>query len=207
MATRSRRPAARLDGPGDVRRSRFATGGSRVASGGAGTEIELLQRTFQPARTGLAPARGPDDDQLGLITLRVTEGEFYERFLGRALGMNLLATMAVDHGGPDPFDLSFWGAVDVAGRPDPDPASVDNREWLYQLPVTMIELQHHRTAVELAGPSPLIKIRLEVGRVDQLDALAERLGSVGVAVSGGLDGGLRFASVDGHRFSVVPGEA
>ena len=122
-----------------------------------GTAIELLQRTFDPPRS-TPPA--PVAAQLALVTLRAIEREAFEHFLGAGLGMSPLVTMAVDHGGPDPFDLSFWGFLDpdAAGRPNPDPASVENREWLYQLPVTLIELQHHRTPISLAGASPLVEV-------------------------------------------------
>lgn len=165
-----------------------------------GTAVELLQRTFDPPRsTPPAPAAA----QLALITLRATERHAFERFLGAGLGMSLLATMAVDHGGPDPFDLSFWGFIDpdAAGRPNPDVASVDNREWLYQLPVTLIELQHHRTPISLAGASPLVDIGIEVDTAAELLELATRLEATGVACTAGDDRSLAFTSPDGHHFT------
>ena len=132
-----------------------------------GTEIELVQRTLGPPGSATPPAqdRRQAPDQLGLVTLRVSDRRRFETFLGQGLGMSLLATMAVDHGGPDPFDLSFWSFVtpEEAGRPNRDPASVGNRPWLYQLPLTLIELQHHRTPVALQLHSPLAEIRVDVG--------------------------------------------
>ncbi|MGI9612402.1 MAG: hypothetical protein ACR2QO_05810 [Acidimicrobiales bacterium] len=166
-----------------------------------GTAVELVQRTFDRPRS---PPPPPAEAQLALITLRATDREAYERFLAAGLGLSLVATMAVEHGGPDPFDLSFWGFIDpdASGRPNPDPASVENREWLYQLPLTVIELQHHRTPISLAGASPLVDIAIEVETDAKRSELAARLAATGVACTAGEDQSLRFASPDGHQFTV-----
>ncbi len=104
-----------------------------------GNEIELLQRTFKDN------PRSPTErqDALGLITLRVQNAAESARFYTETLGMRALSEMSVDDGRVDPFDLSFF-AFAAQAPPPSELSHVDNREWLYQRPYTIVELQHYR---------------------------------------------------------------
>ncbi len=111
-----------------------------------GLDIELLQRTFEPprARPIESPStkwlRGPET--LGLITLRISSVESNLAFYQAILNMKLLAIMDVNDGRAEPFSLYFLASTNDK-PPSLDPRSVDNREWLYHRPYTIIELQHH----------------------------------------------------------------
>ncbi|ETW94550.1 MAG: hypothetical protein ETSY1_34350, partial [Candidatus Entotheonella factor] len=111
-----------------------------------GLSIELLQRDFAPPRP--RPIEHSPTlwfcgaDTLGLITLRIASVEPNLTFYQSVLGMKLLAVMDVDDGRPEPFTLYFL-AFTEDNAPNGDPRSIDNREWLYHRPYTIMELQHH----------------------------------------------------------------
>ncbi len=73
-----------------------------------------------------------------LITYRVKDATKSLNFYERVLGMRLLSKQAVEARG---FTLYFLAYTDEE-PPHPDIESVDNREWLWQRPYTMLELQH-----------------------------------------------------------------
>ncbi len=101
--------------------------------------IELLQQGFEgyakPALEG-HPVGG--QATLAHITLRVTDIATAQRYFGETLGMRLMSVQPVEDLG---FCLYFysWSDEDL---PVPDIAAVENREWLWARPYTLIELQH-----------------------------------------------------------------
>ena len=107
-----------------------------------GNEIELLQRTFQPQRAPRSDDGLSSIDSLGLITLRVSDIDLALRFFENGLGMRSLATMEVGQGGQWRFGLRFLAWTNdrppVPNRLD----ALENREWLYQRPYTIVELQY-----------------------------------------------------------------
>lgn len=167
-----------------------------------GNAIELIQRTFRQS----APLESESPDTLGLITLRVSDAEASMRFYIEGLGMRLLCTMAVDDGRPDPFDLYFLGYIDE-DPPDPNPAGVANREWLYQRPAAFIELQHYRAPTPELQATPQVAPGLMhiVLTTDDHSALVDALTSIGVQVEIG-PADASFLSPDGHQFRVLVSE-
>lgn len=103
--------------------------------------IELLQHDFaqnhRPSppqheyKLGSAPT-------LGQITLRIKDPAASLRFYGELLGMRLLSRQVV---APHRFTLYFLACTDEK-PPHADLDAVENREWLWQRPYTMLELQH-----------------------------------------------------------------
>jgi len=166
-----------------------------------GNEVELVQRRFSPPLDPPSPTGFFGRDTLGLITLRVTDLASTLRMLIDGLGMKHLVTMVVDGGRPDPFALEFLAFTDDE-PPETDRTHVANREWLYQRPYTVIELQHG-PALQVLGPVTnahgvgLSHISI-VGR-DMGDARS-RLAATGVDVTVGADGSTDMVTSDGHRF-------
>lgn len=163
-----------------------------------GNAVEVIQRTFQHH----APVTPTSPTTLGLITLRVSDHEASMRFYVEGLGMRLLCTMAVQDGRPDPFDLYFLGYIDQ-DPPDPNPAGVLNREWLYQRQATFIELQHYRPPTPTLHSTPDTAPGLDhiVLATDDLGSLVDRVSAIGVEVE--VDAGsdtISFVSPDGHLF-------
>lgn len=106
-----------------------------------GYVIELLQQTFeanyrpfvpQPAYPLGCPAT------LAHITLRVKDAEQSLRFYQDRLGMRLLSRQVVE---PYRFTLYFL-AYTAESPPHEDLDAVENREWLWRRPYTVLELQH-----------------------------------------------------------------
>lgn len=106
-----------------------------------GLHIELLQQGFEGSEKALSPGN-PIGAQaiLAHITLRVTDISAATEFFAGDLGMRLLSVQPVDERA---FCLYFFAWTDDV-PPDPDLASVNNREWLWARPYTLIELQHLR---------------------------------------------------------------
>lgn len=107
----------------------------------SGNNIELLQHSFQ----GNKPKTMIDDAYslggqpgFGQITLRVKDPEVSRAFYEDCLGMRLLSRQQVE---PYGFTLYFLACCDE-WPPNPDIDTVENREWLWQRPYTVLELQH-----------------------------------------------------------------
>jgi catechol 2,3-dioxygenase-like lactoylglutathione lyase family enzyme len=177
-----------------------------------GLAVELLQRTFVPPRPRPDPVVGSSwfsgRDTLGLITLRVSALEAELSFYQSVLGMKLLAIMDVDDVRPDPFTLYFLGFT-AEEPPSRDPESVDNREWLYHRPYTLIELQHYRPADGEASRrivTPPASVpgfsHIMVKRSDTRE-IAARARAAGTACNSDHDS-LTLYSPQGHRFVVFP---
>ncbi|MFT7581968.1 MAG: catechol 2,3-dioxygenase-like lactoylglutathione lyase family enzyme [Myxococcota bacterium] len=103
----------------------------------AGFTVELLQHRFMPPRSPAA-AVAPPDPLLGLLTLRVRDPEASLAFYRDRLGMQLLSRQEVT---PKRFSIYFLAGTDDR-PPVADIGAVENREWLYQRPYTLLELQH-----------------------------------------------------------------
>ncbi len=103
--------------------------------------IELIQHDFLQNHT---PATADSRFKLGsqtvfsLITLRVKDAEASLRFYTENLGMRLLSVQPVAARG---FTLYFLSLNDEA-PPHADLEAVENREWLWRRPYTLLELQH-----------------------------------------------------------------
>jgi catechol 2,3-dioxygenase-like lactoylglutathione lyase family enzyme len=104
-----------------------------------GFTIELLQQGFEgnerPAGVG-HPIAG--QATLAHITLRVTDIEAAKSYCETKLGLNLLSIQLVSDLG---FSLYFYG-FETETPPNADLKSVENREWLWRRPYTILELQH-----------------------------------------------------------------
>ncbi|WP_420332889.1 VOC family protein [Roseibium sp.] len=108
-----------------------------------GNTIELIQHTFG----GNPLTRKGDEAQplgggtrLGLITLRTDDLDAEFRTCRDELGMRYLSRQDV----PDfDFCLYFFAFADEA-TPVPDVNAVENREWLWQRPYTVLEFQHRK---------------------------------------------------------------
>ena len=103
--------------------------------------IELIQHDFSHNHT---PVRENSHYPLGtratflLITYRVKDADASLKFYAEVLGMRLLSKQVVESRG---FTLYFLACVDE-DPPHEDIENVDNREWLWKRPYTMVELQH-----------------------------------------------------------------
>lgn len=108
-----------------------------------GYTIELIQHTFggnDLTRQGDdAPPLG-GGARLGLITLRTDDLETEFKTCRDQLGMRYLSRQDV----PDlDFCLYFFAFTDET-PPLPDVDAVENREWLWQRPYTVLEFQHRK---------------------------------------------------------------
>lgn len=106
-----------------------------------GNTIELIQHTFE----GNAPTREGDDALplgggacLGLITLRTDDLDAEFSTCRDELGMRYLSRQDV----PDLDFCLYFFAFTEETPPVPDVDAVENREWLWQRPYTVLEYQH-----------------------------------------------------------------
>ena len=121
-----------------------------------GFTIGLLQHGFEGHEQTVADGH-PVGVQATLahITLRVTDIQIARRYFAGKLGMRLLSVQPVSS---HQFDLYFFTWSDEV-LPNTDLKSVDNREWLWARPYTLIEIQHlkssdaaiHHTEANTAG--------------------------------------------------------
>jgi catechol 2,3-dioxygenase-like lactoylglutathione lyase family enzyme len=104
-----------------------------------GFTIELLQQRFEgneePAGVGHPIV---DQATLAHITLRVTDIDAAKSYYETELGLKLLSVLPVSDLG---FCLYFY-SFEAETLPNPDLTSVENREWLWRRPYTILELQH-----------------------------------------------------------------
>jgi len=124
-----------------------------------GHPIELLQTTFEGNIAGKAaleasrlthlppsPLTGGCDPVVGQITTRSKDPKATVDFYTEVMGMTLLEKQDV---GPVGFDLYFFAYH------NPAPEALDTiaakREWMYQLPITTLEVQH-RHHLDPEGP-------------------------------------------------------
>lgn len=106
-----------------------------------GHVIELIQHSFegQPRTADGDPRLSLGGGaQIGLVTLRTTDIAAETRYFVEELGMSYLSRQEVSQLG---FDLYFFAPTDDV-RPNPDVNSVENREWLWRRPYTVLEFQH-----------------------------------------------------------------
>lgn len=104
-----------------------------------GFAIELLQQGFEgnsrPAGEG-HPVGG--QAILAHITLRITDLAAARSFCEETLGLRLISVQPVE---PFGFCLYFYCWSDEA-LPNADLQAIENREWLWRRPYTLLELQH-----------------------------------------------------------------
>ena len=110
-----------------------------------GFAVELLQRGFK----GHAAPRGdghPIGGQavLAHVTLRITDLPAARIFCETRLGMRLMSIQPVPERG---FTLYFYGWSDEP-LPNVNLEAVENREWLWARPYTLLELQHWEFGVD-----------------------------------------------------------
>ncbi|MES0882761.1 VOC family protein [Roseibium sp. SCP14] len=106
-----------------------------------GHVIELIQHSFEgKPHTAMGDANYPlgGGARIGLITLRTDDIETDMARCRDELGMRFLSRQAVSDLG---FDLYFFGVTEET-PPNPDVNAVENREWLWQRPYTVLEFQH-----------------------------------------------------------------
>lgn len=111
-----------------------------------GFAIELLQQGFE-GNEAPAGAGHPIGGQATLahVTLRTNDIAAARQLCERGLGMRLMSVQPVPERG---FTLYFYGWSSEA-LPNPDLEAVQNREWLWARPYTLLELQHLEKAVDL----------------------------------------------------------
>lgn len=104
-----------------------------------GFAIELLQQGFE-GKSRPAGEGHPVGAQaiLAHITLRVTDLAAARSFCEETLGLRLISVQPVE---PFGFCLYFYCWSDEA-LPNEDLRAVENREWLWRRPYTLLELQH-----------------------------------------------------------------
>lgn len=103
--------------------------------------VELIQHDFKQNHTGMAEdSRYPlgTSTSFLLITYRIKDASTSLEFYTGALGMRLLSKQCV---AARNFTLYFLAYSDEP-LPVADVEHVDNREWLWQRPYAMVELQH-----------------------------------------------------------------
>lgn len=115
-----------------------------------GFPIELLQQNFK----GNSPAGKPPGHAIGgqatlaHLTLRVNDINRAQDYLQQQCRMRLISVQPVT-------DLNFclyFFAWDRAPLPTPELDAVENREWLWARPYTLIELQHVMSADAAVAP-------------------------------------------------------
>ena len=117
--------------------------------------IELLQHTFQSNHKPQAPLDSEPlgtPPNLGQISLNVSNIEKSLAFYRDRIGMKVLSRQTVPDRG---FTLWFLGHPDLT-LPATSIAAVENREWLWQLPETTLELRAFDQPIQSrrAHPSP-----------------------------------------------------
>ncbi len=100
--------------------------------------IELLQRGFEGNHSLPIDAHPFADATLAHLTLRCTDLSAMRRYCEKTLGLRLMSVQPVEDVG---FTLYFYCNCSEA-LPNPDLKSVDNREWLWSRPYTILEIQH-----------------------------------------------------------------
>lgn len=116
-----------------------------------GYVIEVLQHTFEGApRTSDGDPNLPlgGGAQIGLITLRTNDLEADLAECRGRLGLQYLSRQAVTEFG---FDLYFL-APTAERPPNSDVNAVENREWLWQRPYTVLEFQHRLSERSIIAP-------------------------------------------------------
>ena len=106
-----------------------------------GFTIELLQHDFEANFKPVSPIPSAALQQipvLGQITLRVADIDKNLDFYRDSLGMKLLSIQDVSVYGFTLYFLAWTGE----SPPNNDLASIENREWLWKRPYTVLELQH-----------------------------------------------------------------
>ncbi len=115
----------------------------------AGFTIELIEHWFKGNRpnTQVNKTLLGGGASLTLITLRTADRKAtLECCID--LGMKLLSVQPVENYG---FTLYFFAFTDET-PPSKNLHSVDNREWLYQRPYTVLEVQHLHEAANILQP-------------------------------------------------------
>ncbi|WP_028110034.1 VOC family protein [Ferrimonas futtsuensis] len=110
--------------------------------------IELVQRTLgagdqlqgEPGFERFAPS-------MLLSTVRIKEPGLSLAFYQQAMGMRLLSRQPV----PERNMTLYFLGYDDAALPEPELEAVANREWLWQRPYTLLELQHIQGTESLPG--------------------------------------------------------
>jgi catechol 2,3-dioxygenase-like lactoylglutathione lyase family enzyme len=107
----------------------------------SGFPIELLQQGFEGNEKPLSPGGHPVASQATLahVTLRITDLAAARQLCEDQLGMRLMSVQPVDLANRK-FCLYFY-AWSNEKLPDADLEAVKNREWLWQRPYTLLELQ------------------------------------------------------------------
>ena len=106
-----------------------------------GFPIELLQQGFEGNEKPLSPGGHPVASQATLahVTLRITDLAAARQLCEDQLGMRLMSVQPIDLENRK-FCLYFYAWSDEK-LPDADLQAVKNREWLWQRPYTLLELQ------------------------------------------------------------------
>ncbi|CAD7971534.1 unnamed protein product [Amoebophrya sp. A120] len=137
--------------------------------GNTATKKKRIERAEEKLQSSGLRARNPLtrmlDPVIGQVTTRTKDANLCVKFYTEVLGMTLLEKQEVS---PYNFDLYFFAYLtDEMKQKVPDFSKIGTmeskiqaqREWLYQLPVTTLEIQHMRnmdkTAPVLAGPDDL----------------------------------------------------
>ncbi|USH02136.1 VOC family protein [Grimontia kaedaensis] len=116
----------------------------------SGLTIELLQTTFEGNRKENCPLTHPiaDGATLAHITLRCHNENAMQAWAD-SLGLTLKSIQPVTSYG---FTLYFYSFIDEP-LPEPDLCAVNNREWLWQRPYTLLEFQLVHSAPPFMLPS------------------------------------------------------
>ncbi len=103
--------------------------------------VELIQHNFlhnhRPEPENQVYKLGSSPTFL-LVTYRIKDPARSLRFYCELLGMTLLSKQVIETRG---FTLYFLASTDEV-PPNPDIEDVENREWLWKRPYTILELQH-----------------------------------------------------------------
>ncbi|MGJ8629335.1 MAG: hypothetical protein ACSHXB_20470 [Sulfitobacter sp.] len=105
-----------------------------------GFQIELLQHRFESNHIAetVDPSFPLGGARFGLITLRTVDIDAAIDLCRNTLGMKQLSVQPVESYA---FTLHFFANTDDT-PPNADLSAVENREWVYQRPYTILELQH-----------------------------------------------------------------
>ncbi|WP_417345167.1 VOC family protein [Ferrimonas sp.] len=110
--------------------------------------IELVQRIFGSVAEPLGESGFASfAPSLLLSTVRVKDPGLSLAFYQQAMGMRLLSRQPV----PERNMTLYFLGYDDASLPEPDLEAVANREWLWQRPYTLLELQHIQGTESLPG--------------------------------------------------------